>query len=151
MAYKYKLVKELGPRDFKQAAKIAGPDTMDAISKGHLNDYDLNDLEQILGQAGVEQEKIYQIVNLWMNRHKDVGLNEKEEGYAIEKVGKDEKTGKDILKIEPGSLQTALDNRLQKFKNDPEFKFDPEAKNTFKEEQGKANLAQEVLRRLKNR
>lgn len=147
MAYKYKLVKELGPRDFKQAAKIAGPDTMDAISKGHLNDYDLNDLEQILGQAGVEQEKIYQIVNLWMNRHKDVGLNEKEEGYAVEKTD----DGK--LKGHPGSLQTALDNRLQKFKdeNNPEFKFDPKAKNTFKEEQGKANLAQEVLRRLKNR
>jgi len=80
---------------------------------------------------------------------------EKEEGYAVEKVGKDEKTGKDILKIEPGSLQTALDNRLQKFKdeNDPEFKFDPKAKNTFKdkEEQGKANLTKEVLRRLRNR
>jgi hypothetical protein len=128
MAYKYKLVKELGPQDFKQAAKIAGPDTMDAISKGHLNDYDLNDLEQILGQAGVEQEKIYQIVNLWMNRHKDVGLNEKEEGYY-----KDPKTGE----IKKGSLQTSLDALTQRFKDE--------------EEQGKENLTKEVLRRLKNR
>jgi hypothetical protein len=101
---------------------------MDAISKGHLNDYDLNDLEQILGQAGVEQEKIYQIVNLWMNRHKDVGLNEKEEGYY-----KDPKTGE----IKKGSLQTSLDALTQRFKDE--------------EEQGKENLTKEVLRRLKNR
>ena len=85
----------------------------------------------------------------------DVPLNEKEEGYYAEKVGKDKKTGKDILKIKPGSLQTALDNRLQKFKdeNDPKFKSDPNAKNTYKTqaEQGKVNLTKEVIFRLKNR
>lgn len=133
MAYKYKLVKELGPKDFEKAAGTVGPDTMDAISKGYLNDYDLNDLEQILGQAGVEQEKIRHILRLWMDRPKDVGLNEKEEGYYP-----DPKTGE----IKKGSLQTSLDALLQRFKD--EEKQD-------KEKQGKEKLTQEVLRRLKNR
>jgi hypothetical protein len=98
---------------------------------------------------------------LYIERNNNVGgefsdtpLNEKEEGYYSEKVGKDEE-GEDILKIHPGSLQTSLDAKLKSFKDekDPEFKFDPKAKNTFKtlEELGKAKLAQEVLRRLRNR
>jgi hypothetical protein len=76
----------------------------------------------------------------------DTPLNEKEEGYYIEKVGKDEK-GEDIINVHPGSLQTSLDAKLKSFKdeNDPEFKFDPDAKNTFKK-----RLAKEILFKLKN-
>lgn len=140
MAYKYKLVKELGPQDFERIAGITGPDTMDAISKGYLNDYDLNDLEQILGQAGVEQEKIRHILRLWMDRPKDVGLNEKEEGYYEDPETKE---------LKKGSFEKAFDAKMRHMFGKP----NPNIKNTFKtpEEQGKEKLTQEVLRRLKNR
>ena len=155
MAYKYKLVKEIKPAELEKAADTVGPYVMKDIIAKRLNYADFDELEKDLGNIGIEQDQINQILDLWAERAQLMHMNEKEEGYAVEKVGKDKKTGKDILKIEPGSLQTALDNRLQKFKdeNDPEFKFDPKAKNTFKdkEEQGKANLTKEVLRRLKNR
>jgi len=63
----------------------------------------------------------------------DTPLNEKEEGYYTG-VGKDKK-GEDKIIVHPGSLQTSLNAKLQQFKDedDPEFKFDPKAKNTFKQ------------------
>ena len=133
MAYKYKLVKELGPKDFEKAAGTVGPDTMDAVSKGQLNYQDYDELEKILGQAGLEQSKIEQILDLWSQRSEYANVNEKEEGYY-----KDPETGE----IKQGSLQTSLDALLQRFKD--EEKQD-------KEKQGKEKLTQEVLRRLKNR
>jgi len=140
MAYKYKLVKELGPQDFEKAAKTVGPDTMDAVSKGQLNYQDYDELEKILGQAGVEQSKIEQILDLWSQRSEYANVNEKEEGYY-----KDPKTGE----IKKGSLQTAFNKKMKSMFGEP----DPNVKNTFKtpEEQGKENLTKEVLRRLKNR
>jgi len=141
MAYKYKLVKELGPQDFEKAAGTVGLDTMDAVSKGQLNYQDYDELEKILGQAGLEQSKIEQILDLWSQRSEYANVNEKEEGYY-----KDPETGE----IKQGSLQTSLNARMKSMFGEPNPN---KVKNTFKspEEQGKEKLTQEVLRRLKNR
>lgn len=140
MAYKYKLVKELGPKDFEKAAGTVGPDTMDAVSKGQLNYQDYDELEKILGQAGLEQSKIEQILDLWSQRSEYANVNEKEEGYY-----EDPETGE----LKKGSFEKAFDAKMKHMFGKP----DPNIKNTFKtpEEQGKEKLTQEVLRRLKNR
>jgi hypothetical protein len=153
MAYQYKLVKELGPNTLSKIGKfVTDNPKVEYIRKEFVkvpaNTDESEKLDFVLRgtlekRGGFTPSDIEEYMDfLYTERNNNVGgewgdtpLNEKEEGYAVEKVGKDEKTGKDILKIEPGSLQTALDNRLQKFKDedDPEFKFDPEAKNTFKQ------------------
>jgi hypothetical protein len=128
MAYKYKLVKEIKPAELEKAADTVGPYVMKDIIAKRLNYADFDELEKDLGNIGIEQDQIDQILDLWAERAQLMHMNEKEEGYY-----KDPKTGK----ITPGSLQTSLDALTQRFKDE--------------EEQGKANLAQEVLRRLKNR
>lgn len=114
-----------------------------------------NTIRYSLEDAGFSPNDIDNYMELlYIERNNNVGgeegdtpINEKEQGYYIEKVGKDKK-GNDKLKVHPGSLQTSLDARLQQFKdeNDPEFKFDPKAKNTFKDK-----LVKEILFKLKNR
>jgi hypothetical protein len=75
MAFKYKL-KEATPTDIKKAAGVVGPDTMKDIAAKHLNGEDFRDLEQILGKAGIEQDKINRILDMWAERPLFVNPNE---------------------------------------------------------------------------
>ncbi len=121
MAFKYKL-KEAAPIDIEKAAGTVGPDVMKGISAKHLNSKDFEDLEQILGQAGIEQNKINTILDMWAERPMFVNSNE----------------GKD-------PLQKGLDDILKQLKSEEEpGDSDPNAKNTFKEK-----IKEAVTTRLK--
>jgi hypothetical protein len=130
MAYKYKLVKELGPQDLKKAADVVGPYVMKDIIAKKLNYADFDELEKDLGTVGIDQNKIDQILDMWAQRAELMHMNEEDK------------------KEDP--FKTAWDEKMKKMFGP----FNPEnKKNTFKtpEEQGKEKLTQEVLRRLKNR
>jgi hypothetical protein len=120
MTFKYKLVKEVTPSDIEMAANTVGQDAMKGIEAGHLNYKDFEDLEQILGQTGIEQDKIEKILDMWAERSKFVGLNEKEEGYY-----KDPETGE----LKQGSLGDAFKAVTSKIKD----KDISNLKNTLKE------------------
>ncbi len=83
MAFKYKLVKEASPTDIEKAAGTVGPDVMRDVATKHLNGKDFDDLEQTLGQAGLEQSEIDKILNMWAERRMFINPNEKH--YLSEK------------------------------------------------------------------
>ena len=128
MAYKYKLVTEVDPAAFRKAAS-AVPSTVSKINIGKkISGEQFGELEAILKEKGLDDNTISDILDTWAERYMFVNPNEAMD-YGMGKV-------------------------LDKIKStDPDFTPDPNAKNTFKtpEEQGKANLAKEVLSRLKNR
>jgi len=128
MAYKYKLVTEVDPAAFRKAAS-ALPDTVNKINVGKtIPGERFGELEAILREKGLDEDTITSILDTWAERYMFVNPNEAMD-YGMGKV-------------------------LDKIKStDPDFTPDPNVKNTFKtpEEQGKANLAKEVLSRLKNR
>ena len=122
MAFKYKLVNEVSPTDIEKAAGTVGPDVMKGIADKQLNHQDFEDLKQILGQAGIEQDKINTILDMWGERTMFVNPNE----------------GKD-------PLQKGLDDILKQLKSEEEpGDSDPNAKNTFKEK-----IREAVTTRLK--
>jgi hypothetical protein len=128
MAYKYKLVTEVDPAAFQKAAS-AVPSTVNKINVGKkISGEQFGELEAILKEKGLDDNTISDILDTWAERYMFVNPNENMD-YGMGKV-------------------------LDKIKaTDPDFTPDPNAKNTFKtpEEQGKANLAKEVLNKLKNR
>jgi len=132
MAYKYKLVTEVDPAAFQKAAS-AIPSTVSKINVGkRIPGERFGELEAILKEKGLDDDTITDILDTWAERYMFVNPNE----------------GVDPLH---GKMQD-LKKRFEKEDEEMgEPKPDPNAKNTFKEEQGKKNLAKEVLSRLKNR
>ena len=127
MAYKYKLVTEIDPSAFQKAAS-AIPSTVNKINVGkRISGEQFGDLEDILREKGLDDDTITDILDTWAERYMFINPNENMD-YGMGKV-------------------------LNKIKaTDPDSTPDPNIKNTFKtpEEQGKANLAKEVLNKLKN-
>lgn len=125
MAFKYKL-KEVTPGDIEKAAGTVGPDVMKGVEAKHLNYKDFEDLEQILGQAGIEQDKINKILDMWAERPMFVNPNE----------GKQD------------PLDASMQKLLARFKKEDEESGenipDPNAKNTFK-----TDLKERIIKRLK--
>ena len=131
MAYKYKLVTEINPAALQKAAS-AVPSTVNKINIGKkISGEQFGELENILKEKGLDDDTISDILDTWAERYMFVNPNEA---------------------VDP--LHSKMQDLKKRFeKEDEEMgepKPDPNAKNTLKE-QGKANLAQEVLRRLKNR
>ncbi len=124
MAFKYKLVKEASPTDIEKAAGTVGPDVMRDVATKHLNGKDFDDLEQTLGQAGLEQSEIDKILNMWAERRMFINPNESKED----------------------PIQTFLSKQTQQW-NAEEEKENPEygkAKNTYK-----TKLKERIIKRLK--
>jgi hypothetical protein len=125
MAFKYKL-KEVAPMDIEKAADTVGSDVMKGIAAKHLNGKDFEDLEQILGQAGIEQDKINKILDMWAERPLFVNPNE----------GKQD------------PLDVKMQDLLARFKKEDEesgeYIPDPNAKNTFKNK-----LKEAITKRIK--
>lgn len=164
MAYKYKLVKELGPNTLSKIGTFVKDNPkVEYIRKKFVkvpaNTDESEKLDFVLRgtlekRGGFTPSDIEEYMDfLYTERNNNVGgewgdtpLNEKEEGYYTG-VGKDEK-GKDKIIVHPGSLQTSLNAKLQQFKDEdnPEFKFDPKAKNTFKEA-----IKEKVMAKLKRK
>ena len=109
MAYKYKLVKEIKPAE----------------------------LEKDLGDIGIEQNKIDQILDLWAERAQLMHMNEIDNLNPV------------LNKIKPTDLDTDLEQeKINKTKGNTYMT--PE-EHEERKKQGKKNLTKEVLRRLKNR
>jgi len=129
MAYKYKLVTEVDPSTFQKAAS-AIPSTVNKINVGKkISGEQFGELEHILREKGIDDDTISDILDTWAERYMFVNPNE----------------GKD-------PLDAKMQDLLKRFKDEDEksgeSKPDPDIKNTLKE-QGKKNLALEVLTRLK--
>ena len=133
MAYKYKLVTEVDPASFQKAAS-ALPGTVNKINVGKtIPGEHFGELEAILREKGLDEDTITSILDTWAERYMFVNPNENMD-YGMGKV-------------------------LDKIKaTDPDRDLEQEKRNktlgnTFKtpEELGKANLAKEVLNKLKNR
>lgn len=123
MAFKYKL-KEVTPGDIEKAADTVGSDVMKGIASKQLNYKDFEDLEQILGQTGIDQDKINKILDMWAERPMFMNPNESKED----------------------PIQTFLSKKTQQW-NAEEEKENPEygkAKNTYKTE-----LKERIIKRLK--
>jgi hypothetical protein len=130
MAYKYKLVTEVDPSAFQKAAS-AIPSTVSKINVGkRISGEQFGELENILKEKGLDDDTITDILDTWAERYMFINPNE-----AV-----------DPLHGKMQDLKKRFEKEDEKM---GEPKPDPNAKNTLKE-QGKANLAQEVLRRLKN-
>jgi hypothetical protein len=141
MAFKYKL-KEVTPTDIEKAADTVGSDVMKGVAAKNLSGKDFENLEQILGKAGIKQDKIDKILDMWAerplfvnpNEGKENPLDEKEEGYY-----KDPKTGE----MSKGSFEKGWKAMIDKIK-DEEGGVDPNAKNTFKDK-----LKETIAKRIK--
>jgi len=134
MAYKYKLVTEVDPSAFQKAAS-AIPSTVNKINVGkRIPGERFGELEAILKEKGLDDDTITDILDTWAERYMFVNPNE---GKGYDFIGK---VFKNIQDTDP-------DRDLEQEKRNKALG------NTFKtpEELGKANLTQEVLRRLKNR
>jgi hypothetical protein len=133
MAYKYKLVTEVDPSAFQKAAS-AIPSTVNKINVGkRIPGERFGELEAILKEKGLDDDTITDILDTWAERYMFVNPNENMD-YGMGKV---------LDKIKSTDLDT----------NPEQDKKNKALGNTFKtpEEQGKANLAKEVLNKLKNR
>jgi len=132
MAYKYKLVTEVDPSAFHKAAS-AIPSTVNKINVGkRIPGERFGELEDILREKGLDEDTITDILDTWAERYMYVNPNE----------------GVDPLHSKMQDLKKRFEKEDEEM---GEPKPDPNVKNTFKEEQGKKNLAKEVLSRLKNR
>ena len=133
MAYKYKLVTEVDPSAFQKAASTA-PSTVNKINVGKkISGEQFGELEHILKEKGLDDDTISDILDTWAERYMFVNPNE----------GMDYGMGKVLDKIKSTDLDT----------NPEQEKRNKALGNTYKtpEEQGKVNLAKEVLNKLKNR
>ena len=133
MAYKYKLVTEIDPSAFHKAAS-AIPSTVNKINVGKkIPGERFGELEAILKEKGLDDDTITDILDTWAERYMFVNPNENMD-YGMGKV---------LNKIKSTDLDI----------NPEQDKKNKALGNTFKtpEEQGKANLAKEVLNKLKNR
>jgi len=110
MAFKYKLVKEASPTDIEKAAGTVGPDVMRDVATKHLNGKDFDDLEQTLGQAGLEQSEIDKILNMWAERRMFINPNESKED----------------------PIQTFLSKQTQQW-NAEDPNYNPNVQNTYKD------------------
>jgi len=152
MAYKYKLIKELGSNtiedigNFIKSIKIQPGDIpFEAIRKlfvevpvsnttDELETLDFGIRDVLINDGGFDEQDVEEYMNfLYTERSRNVGgsgvpINEKEDDFMKKVI--------DNIKL-----------------TDRDFTPNPDAKNTFKtpEELGKAKLAKEVLSRLKNR
>ena len=122
MAYKYKLVTEVDPSAFQKAAS-AIPSTVSKINVGkRISGEQFGELENILKEKGLDDDTITDILDTWAERYMFVNPNEA---------------------VDP--LHNKMQDLLQRFKDEDE------KERKEREEQGRKNLTQEVLRRLKNR
>jgi hypothetical protein len=134
MAYKYKLVTEVDPSAFQKAAS-AIPSTVNKINVGkRIPGERFGELEAILKEKGLDDDTITDILDTWAERYMFVNPNEGKGYNPIEKAFKDIQDTDPDRDLEQEKRNKALGN-------------------TFKtpEELGKANLAKEVLNKLKNR
>lgn len=125
MAFKYKL-KEVAPTDIEKAADTVGSDVMKGIGAKNLKGKDFEDLEKILGKAGIEPNKIDSILDMWAERPLFVNPNE----------GKQD------------PLDAKMQDLLARFKKEDEesgeHTSDPNAKNTFRDK-----LKEAIAKRIK--
>jgi hypothetical protein len=134
MAYKYKLVTEVDPSAFQKAASAA-PSTVNKINVGkRIPGERFGELEDILREKGLDDDTITDILDTWAERYMFVNPNEGKENDFMRKASE----------------------KAQNTDSDRDFEQEKRNKtlgNTFKtpEELGKANLAKEVLNKLKNR
>jgi hypothetical protein len=134
MAYKYKLVTEVDPSAFQKAAS-AIPSTVNKINVGkRIPGERFGELEAILKEKGLDDDTITDILDTWAERYMFVNPNEGKENDFMRKASE----------------------KAQNTDSDRDFEQEKRNKalgNTFKtpEELGKANLAKEVLNKLKNR
>jgi hypothetical protein len=78
MAFKYKLVKEISPKNLKTAAGTVGPDVMKNIGAGKLSIPDYEGLKDLLLQkTNIDPIELEQILDIWYQRSKDFKLNER--------------------------------------------------------------------------
>ena len=134
MAYKYKLVTEVDPASFQKAAS-ALPGTVNKINVGKtIPGERFGELEAILREKGLDEDTITSILDTWAERYMFVNPNEGKENDFMRKVSKTIQDTDPDRDLEQEKRNKALGN-------------------TFKtpEELGKANLAKEVLNKLKNR
>jgi hypothetical protein len=155
MAYKYKLVTEVDPASFQKAAS-ALPDTVNKINVGKtIPGERFGELEAILREKGLDEDTITDILDTWAERYMFVNPNEgKEKSFmdiASEKAQKGENPDPKDLKQK--EINKAKGNT---YMTDKERNMTPEEYREYRErekleEQGRKNLAKEVLSRLKNR
>ena len=134
MAYKYKLVTEIDPSAFQKAAS-ATPSTVSKINVGkRISGEQFGELENILKEKGLDDDTITDILDTWAERYMFVNPNEGKEDNFMRKASN-------------MAQDTDSDRDLEQEKRNKALG------NTFKtpEELGKANLAKEVLNKLKNR
>jgi hypothetical protein len=155
MAYKYKLVKEIKPAELEKAADTVGPYVMKDIIAKKLNYADFEELEKDLGDIGIEQNKIDQILDLWAERAQLMHMNEINSlNPVLAKITPDSDTDPEQEKINR--------NKGNNYMTPEERNMTPEERRKHREredreereklkKQGEANLTKEVLRRLRNR
>ena len=154
MAYKYKLVTEVDPSAFQKAAS-AVPSTVSKINVGKtIPGERFGELEDILREKGLDDDTITDILDTWAERYMYVNPNEgKEKSFmdiASEKAKKGENPDPEDLEQEKINTNKGNTYMTPEERNmTPEERKEQERKE--REEQGRKNLTQEILRRLKNR
>jgi hypothetical protein len=155
MAYKYKLVKEIKPAELEKAADTVGPYVMKDIIAKKLNYADFEELEKDLGDIGIEQNKIDQILDLWAERAQLMHMNELNNlNPILAKITPDSDTDPYQEKINRNKGNTYMTSKERNM-TDAERRKHRERKDREERErlkkQGEANLTKEVLHRLRNR
>ena len=152
MAYKYKLVTEIDPSAFQKAASAA-PSTVSKINVGKkISGEQFGELENILKEKGLDDDTISDILDTWAERYMFVNPNEGKEDNFMRKASNmaqntdsDRDLGQEEYNKTKGNTYMTPEERNMT----PEERREQERKE--REEQGRKNLTQEVLRRLKNR
>lgn len=151
MAYKYKLA-EINPTVFPQAAKAASS-TVRNINRGErISGEQFGELENILREKGLDDDTISNILDTWAERYMFVNPNEGKEDNFMRKASNmaqttdsDRDLGQEEYNKTKGNTYMTPEERNMT----PEERKEQERKE--REEQGRKNLTQEILRRLKNR
>ena len=154
MAYKYKLVTEIDPASFQKAAS-ALPGTVNKINVGKtIPGEHFGELEAILREKGLDEDTITSILDTWAERYMFVNPNEgKEKSFmdiASEKAKKGENPDPEDLEQEKINRNKGNTYMTPEERRKHREREDREEREKLKK-QGKANLAKEVLNKLKNR
>jgi hypothetical protein len=161
MAYKYKLVTEVDPSAFQKAAS-AIPSTVNKINVGkRIPGERFGELEAILKEKGLDDDTITDILDTWAERYMFVNPNEGKEKSFMDIASEKAKKGEnpDPEDLEQEKINRNKDNT---YMTPEERNMTPEERRKHREredreereklkKQGKANLAKEVLNKLKNR
>ena len=153
MAYKYKLVKEIKPAELEKAADTVGPYVMKDIIAKRLNYADFDELEKDLGNIGIEQDQIDQILDLWAERAQLMHMNEIDSLNPVlnKIIPTDLDTNPGQAEYNKTKGNTPMTDKERNMTPEERRKYREREERKEREEQGRKNLTQEVLRRLKNR